>query len=73
MLAGQRVQRGRLAGMAAGRDHVVAACQQLADEFEAEAAVGAGDQAVSDGHAAGVGAYAGGCAFRPSVSACRCR
>jgi hypothetical protein len=37
--------------MSAGGDDMVAACQQLADEFKADAAVGASDEAVSDAHA----------------------
>jgi hypothetical protein len=44
VLPGQRVQGGGLAGMAAGGDHLVASGQQLTDEFQANAAVGACDQ-----------------------------
>ena len=50
MVAGQRVERGSLAGPAAGGEHVVAARQQLADELQAEAAVGAGDEGGAQGH-----------------------
>ena len=46
ILAGQRIEFGSLAGMAAGRDDAIAARQQLADEFQAEAAIGAGHQAM---------------------------
>ena len=41
VFAGQRIQRGRLAGVPAGADHMLAAGQQLADEFQADPAVGA--------------------------------
>lgn len=47
MRPGQPVQRSGLARVAAGGDHVLATRQQLADEFQADAAVGAGDQAVA--------------------------
>jgi len=46
MLAGEGVQVGRPAGVAAGGDHAVAAGEQLAHELQAETAVGAGDEAV---------------------------
>ena len=73
MLAGQRVQRGRLAGMAAGGDDVVAARQQLADERQPDAAVGAGDEDVCGCGPCGE-LRRRQCAFRPSVSAAmRCR
>ena len=44
VLPRQRVQVGRAARLARGGDHPPAGGQQLADEFQAEAAVGAGDQ-----------------------------
>jgi hypothetical protein len=44
VLAGQLVERVGAAGVAAGGDDVVAARQQLADELQADAAVGTGDQ-----------------------------
>src|SRR3546814_3223756 len=50
MVPGQGVERGRPPRLAAGGDDTVAARQQLADEFQADAAVGAGDEAVAGCH-----------------------
>ena len=47
ILAGQRVQRGGAPGMAAGGHHPLPARQQLADELQAQAAIGPGHQAVA--------------------------
>src|SRR3546814_11703649 len=59
---GQGVERGRPPRLAAGGDDTVAARQQLADEFQADAAVGAGDEAVAGCHGASLegGAFRGG-------------
>ena len=50
IFAGQRVQGIGLARMARGGDDAVAARQQLADEFQADAAIGTGDEAMGAGH-----------------------
>src|SRR3546814_3849086 len=62
MVPGQGVERGRPPRLAAGGDDTVAARQQLADEFQADAAVGAGDEAVAGCHGASLagGAFRGG-------------
>ena len=52
MLAGQPVQRRRLAGVAAGRHHVPLAGQQLRNQFQSQAAIGPGHQAVLAVHVA---------------------
>src|SRR3546814_16373581 len=59
---GQGVERGRPPRLAAGGDDAVAARQQLADEFQADAAVGAGDEAVAGcpGASLAGGAFRGG-------------
>ena len=50
VLAGEQVQGRGPAGMAAGGDDALATGEQLADELQAEAAVGPGDQAVARFH-----------------------
>ena len=66
MFAAQCIQRGGPARLTTNDDDAVAARQQLADEFQADAAVGAGNQGVTwhgglpDGFRHSVSARTGG-------------